>query len=161
MSYAAVPLYKMFCAATGWDGTPGTTTMEDALKMVPVEGARPINVNFSASTSDTLSWRFRPAQRKISVLPGETALAFYTAENTSDGPITGVASYNVTPLKAGLYLRKVQCFCFDYQRLKPGEEVDMPVFLFIDPEILEDEAMRGVTDITLGYTFFKAEDREQ
>jgi len=124
--------------------------------MVPVQGAHPITVRFSASTSDTLQWKFKPQQREVQVVPGETALAFYTAHNKTDEPIVGVATYNITPLKAGLYFNKIQCFCFDQQRLRPKEEVDMPVFFYIDPEFVNDPQMANVHDIVLSYTFFKA-----
>ena len=156
VAYASVPLYKIFCAATGFGGTPIITTMEKARDMVPLKDARPIRVKFEASTSDTLDWKFRPAQRSLTLVPGETALAFYTATNPTDEAITGVATYNVVPLQAGVYLHKVQCFCFDQQRLKPNEQVDMPILFFIDPEIVNDESMRGLSELTLSYTFFKA-----
>lgn len=89
------------------------------------------------------------------MVPGETALAFYTAYNPTDKPITGVSTYNVLPMRAGLYFSKIQCFCFEEQRLKPHEEIDMPVFFFVDPAILDDPAMENVRDITLSYTFFR------
>ena len=92
---------------------------------------------------------------KMKVIPGETALAFYTAKNNSDKAIIGVATYNVIPSKAALYFNKIQCFCFEEQRLEPGEEVDMPVFFFIDPEMLNDPSLCNVNNIILSYTFFK------
>mmetsp|Transcript_6004 Transcript_6004/g.7566 ORF Transcript_6004/g.7566 Transcript_6004/m.7566 type:complete len:281 (-) Transcript_6004:33-875(-) len=156
VAYAAVPLYKMFCQATGFGGTTRQATMDQAKKMVPVKGAHPITVRFAASTSDTLQWKFQPQQREVKVVPGETALAFYTAYNKTDEPIVGVATYNITPLKAGVYFNKIQCFCFDQQRLRPKEEVDMPVFFYIDPEFAIDPQMANVRDIVLSYTFFKA-----
>lgn len=122
-----------------------------------VEG-RPITISFNADVSARVPWRFTPQQSKIVVLPGETVLAFYLAKNISDEAVTGIATYNVTPAKAAIYFNKVQCFCFDEQRLKPGEELDMPVFFFIDPEFADDEDMVDVKDIMLSYTFFKAED---
>lgn len=119
-------------------------------------GAKPITVRFAASTSDSLPWKFVPQQREVSVVPGETALAFYTAVNNSDEPVVGVATYNVTPAKAGAYFNKIQCFCFDQQRLRANEEVDMPVFFYIDPSFEDDPQMDPVKDIVLSYTFFKA-----
>lgn len=95
-------------------------------------------------------------QKEIKVVPGETALAFFTASNPTEKPITGVATYNVTPMKAGNYFHKIQCFCFDEQRLRPHEQVDMPVFFYIDPEFLNDPSMTDVTNICLSYTFFLA-----
>ena len=129
---------------------------ERAKQLTPVAGARPVTVRFTASTSDSLPWKFVPQQRAVRVVPGETALAFYTAENKSDEPVVGVATYNVTPAKAGAYFNKIQCFCFDQQRLRANEEVDMPVFFFIDPSFEDDPQMESVNDIVLSYTFFKA-----
>ena len=151
----AVPFYKMFCSMTGFGGTTQETTMEQARAMVPVKGAREIKITFTSTTSSSLAWKFYPQQKEIKVIPGETALAFYTAKNESDEPSVGVATYNVTPQKAGLYFHKIQCFCFDEQRLKSREEVDMPVFFYIDPSFLEDPSMLDVTQIVLSYMFFK------
>ena len=160
LAYAAVPLYKMFCQATGFGGTTVETTMEKANAMQPVVGAKKLTISFSGQTSSSLPWKFKPQQREMKVVPGETALAFFTASNPTDKPITGVATYNVTPNKAGNYFHKIQCFCFDEQRLRPHEEVDMPVFFYIDPAFLEDVSMTDVTNICLSYTFFKAKQQE-
>jgi cytochrome c oxidase assembly protein subunit 11 len=164
LSYASVPLYRVFCQVTGFGGTVRRaedgkddnflTDMED-VEIVP---DRPITVRFNADVSAHVPWRFTPSQSEVVVLPGEAVLAFYVAENMSSKPITGIATYNVAPAKAGLYFNKVQCFCFDEQRLKPGESLDMPVFFYLDPSLAEDEAMADVKEITLSYTFFRAED---
>lgn len=111
-------------------------------------------MTFSASVSDVLPWKFVPQQREVRVLPGETALAFYTATNTSDRDIIGVATYSVTPAQVAPYFSKIQCFCFEEQRLNAGETVDMPVFFYLDPDYLHDLNMRGVETVTLSYTFF-------
>jgi len=105
-----------------------------------------------------MPWSFTPQQKFVKVVPGETALAFYTAHNPTDRPITGVSTYNVNPARAGLYFHKIQCFCFEEQRLKPHEEIDMPVFFYVDPSILADPAMAGVRTISLAYTFFRTGD---
>ena len=160
MSYAAVPLYKAFCRATGFGGTTREVTVEQAKAVKPVRDARVLKVSFAASTSSSLPWTFRPQQREVKLVPGETALAFYTARNDSAKPVTGVATYNVTPLKAGVYFHKVQCFCFDEQRLRSKEEVDMPVLFYVAPEFAEDPAMNDVTNICLSYTFFRAKGRQ-
>lgn len=164
LSYASVPLYRMFCQVTGFGGTVQTTQMDDDNGILTeideaniVEG-RPIRIRFNADVSAHVPWRFSPLQSEIVVLPGETALAFYVAKNLSDSPITGIATYNITPAKAAIYFNKVQCFCFDEQRLKPGEGLDMPVFFYIDPEFAHDSNMDDVKDIVLSYTFFRAED---
>lgn len=103
-----------------------------------------------------LPWKFVPQQREVRVLPGETALAFYTATNKSDEDIIGVATYSVTPGQVAPYFSKIQCFCFEEQRLNAGETVDMPVFFYIDPEFVTDINMKGIETVTLSYTFFKA-----
>ena len=167
----------MFCAATGFAGTPKVGTGRfDAKRLVPVEDAVRIKVHFNADRSEQLPWTFKPQQKYVSVLPGETSLAFYTAKNTSNKDIIGIATYNVTPdrvsnssfmlstpmviinfpfYKVAPYFSKVECFCFEEQRLLAGEEVDMPLLFFIDKDILEDPSCRGIEDVVLSYTFFR------
>lgn len=159
ISYASVPLYKVFCQMTGFGGT--TQRVEESREaMEPVEG-RPLKVYFTAGVHSAMPWKFIPTQKEVRIVPGETALAFYTVKNTADYAITGVATYNVYPPKAGLYFSKIQCFCFEEQRLGPNEEIDMPVFFFIDPEFCSDPAMASVQNITLSYTFFKTGDERK
>lgn len=160
-SYAAVPLYKIFCQMTGFGGTTRRSDILAAEKLTPREDAHPIRVTFDGGVSGMMPWSFRPQQRELVLVPGETALAFYTAKNMTDKPITGVATYNVYPPQSGVYFNKIQCFCFEEQRLKPHEEIDMPVFFFIDPEIVDDPSMTGVHNITLSYTFFKTDDVDE
>ncbi|CAN6653180.1 cytochrome c oxidase assembly protein Cox11p, mitochondrial [Trichomonascus vanleenenianus] len=158
LAYAAVPLYRVMCQRTGYGGQPITdTTKFTPERLVPIDRKRRIKVSFSSETSGILPWRFKPQQREVSVLPGETALAFYKAYNTSDKDIIGMATYSVIPEKAAPYFSKIQCFCFEEQMLRAGEEVDMPVFFFIDPDFAADPAMANVDDIILHYTFFKAQ----
>ncbi|KAK7690906.1 hypothetical protein QCA50_006009 [Cerrena zonata] len=157
VTYAAVPLYRMFCAATGFAGTPKVGMGKfEAERLVPVEGAKRIKVHFNADTSDALPWSFTPQQRIVSVLPGETSLAFYKAKNDSTQDIIGIATYNVTPDRIAPYFAKVECFCFEEQKLLAGEEVDMPLLFFIDKDVLDDPACRNLDDVVLSYTFFKA-----
>lgn len=111
-------------------------------------------MTFNASVSDVLPWKFVPQQREVRVLPGETALAFYTATNKSDQDIIGVATYSVTPAQVAPYFSKIQCFCFEEQRLNAGETVDMPVFFYLDPDLMTDLNMKGIETVTLSYTFF-------
>ncbi|KAJ4307107.1 Cytochrome c oxidase assembly protein cox11, mitochondrial [Collariella sp. IMI 366227] len=160
-SYGSVPMYKMICQTTGWGGQPvrahGTYSDSDpdlTTKLEPVTDAKRIRVTFSASVSDVLPWKFTPQQREVRVLPGETALAFYTATNLSSKDIIGVATYSVTPAQTAPYFSKIQCFCFEEQRLQAGETVDMPVFFYLDPDLLKDLNMKGVETVTLNYTFF-------
>jgi len=160
-AYASVPLYKVFCQATGFGGTTQRVEAHTVRDMSPAEEGRVLKITFTADVNDTLEWKFKPQQNSVKVIPGETALAFYKATNPSKSAITGVATYNVFPPKAGLYFNKIQCFCFEEQRLRAGEEIDMPVFFFIDKDILEDSAMDHVNNITLSYTFFKTGQDEE
>ena len=165
LTYAAVPLYRMFCQATGFGGTVKEgKSVEEKLRRREEEhddtleqaaAACQLTITFNADVSDGLPWRFQPTQRSVKVHPGQRTLAFYTAHNTSDHAITGVSTYNVAPQQAGAYFNKVQCFCFEEQRLRAGEKVDMPVFFYIDPEFAVDPRMQGIENITLSYTFFK------
>ena len=116
--------------------------------------SRRLRITFNGSVSDVMPWKFTPQQREVRVLPGETALAFYTATNKSTEDIIGVATYSVTPAQVAPYFSKIQCFCFEEQRLNAGETVDMPVFFFIDPDFVNDPTMTKIDTITLSYTFF-------
>ncbi|KAJ7317901.1 hypothetical protein JRQ81_004063 [Phrynocephalus forsythii] len=157
LSYASVPLYRLFCQVSGFGGTTQEASSEKIEKMVPIKD-RVIKVTFNADVHATLNWNFRPQQTEIYVVPGETALAFYKAKNPTDKPIIGVSTYNVVPFEAGQYFNKIQCFCFEEQRLNPHEEVDMPVFFYIDPEIDENPNLLNVNLITLSYTFYEAKE---
>lgn len=110
---------------------------------------RVLSIKFNADLSASLMWNFKPQQYEIKVAPGETALAFYTAKNPTDRPVIGISTYNVIPFEAGQYFNKIQCFCFEEQLLSPHEEVDMPVFFYIDPEFADDPKMELVDEITL------------
>ena len=152
LAYASVPLYRVFCQVTGFAGTPRTENV--ALPATVSEGT--ITVRFDANVNSALPWRFRPAQKEITLRLGESGLAHYTAENLSDAPLVGTATFNVTPHKAAQYFAKVQCFCFTEQRLEPGQEASLPVSFYVDPAILEDPNARDVGTVTLSYTFFPA-----
>jgi cytochrome c oxidase assembly protein subunit 11 len=151
LSFASVPLYRLFCQVTGYGGTT------QVAETVPAAAAeRVIKVRFNADTVPGLPWYFKPVQREIALKVGESGLAFYRARNLSGVAVTGTSTFNVTPLKAGRYFNKVQCFCFTEQRLEPGQELDMAVSFFVDPEILSDRNLDEVKTITLSYTFFRA-----
>ena len=151
LSYAAVPLYRIYCQATGYAGTT-----QRAAKPSETVLDRTLTVRFDANVSPDLPWRFEPLQRKLDMKIGENTLAFYRATNTSDHPITGMAVFNVAPEAAGSHFNKVQCFCFTEQRLEAGEAVDMPVSFFVAPAILSDHGDDNLTEITLSYTFYPA-----
>jgi cytochrome c oxidase assembly protein subunit 11 len=151
LTAAAVPLYRLFCQATGYGGTT-----QRAPSAPGAASDIRITVRFNADTSTDLGWEFRPLQRSVKVRPGEETIVAFHAVNRTSQPVVGSATFNVTPLKVGPYFDKVQCFCFTEQRLAPGEAVDMPVSFFVDPRILEDPATSEVRTITLSYTMFRA-----
>ena len=151
-SYAAVPLYEIFCQVTGYGGT--TQTAEVAPETVL---DRKMTIRFNADVDRKLPWEFAVVQRKVEVRVGENTLAFYRARNVSDRAVVGTATFNVTPLKAGQYFNKIDCFCFTEQRLEPGGEIDMPVSFFVDPAIADDPNLNDVREITLSYTFFQTD----
>ena len=138
LGYAAVPLYRLFCQVTGFGGTT-------------------ISVRFDANTARDVPWEFRPLQVTDTVAIGQRDMAVFVAKNNSDVPVTGTATFNVTPEQTGAYFNKIQCFCFTEQTLQPGQEVRMPVIYYVDPKILDDENARDVEQITLSYTFHKLE----
>lgn len=156
LSYASVPLYRLFCQVSGYGGTTKLETGTDKVEAMEPVKDHVIKVTFNADVHSTLNWNFRPQQTEIYVVPGETALAFYKAKNPTDKPVIGVSTYNVVPFEAGQYFNKIQCFCFEEQLLNPHEEVDMPVFFYIDPEIVENGRLVNCNLITLSYTFFEA-----
>jgi cytochrome c oxidase assembly protein subunit 11 len=208
-SYAAVPLYKVFCQTTGFGGTTqrvilnrndevvrvGTVQyqiqraidqlkywvglsdspsvrviethtadddVEQRLKTLrPVENAELVTIRFDSTVTDTLPWSFVPVNTDVRVVPGETALAFFRVTNHSDHPITGVAVYNVHPAAVGRYFSKIQCFCFEEQRLRARETVDMPVFFYLDPDMLKDPQTAYVKSVTLSYTFFPTDQEDE
>lgn len=152
LSYAAVPLYRLYCQVTGYQGTtqraakPSDTVLE-----------RTLTVRFDANVSPDLPWRFEPLQKKLDIKVGENTLAFYRATNTSNQPVTGMAIFNVAPEAVGLHFNKVQCFCFTEQRLEPGESKDMAVSFYVDPSFVEDEDTKEFSELTLSYTFYPAQ----
>jgi cytochrome c oxidase assembly protein subunit 11 len=151
VSFAAVPLYDLFCRVTGFNGTP---MIGQAAPARPGELA--VTVRFNANTQPNLPWRFEPAQPAVQLRVGEEGVGFYHARNLSDRPVTGISTYNVTPEVVGKYFHKTACFCFEEQTLTPGQEVDMPLAFWVDPRIAEDPNTRGIRTITVSYTFFRS-----
>ena len=152
LSFAAVPLYRIFCQATGYNGTPqradkGTDHVLD----------RTITIRFDGNVDPGLPWSFAPVQQTMDVKIGETALAFFKATNKADAPVTGRAIFNVSPEQAGLYFTKIQCFCFTKQTLAAGASAEMPVTFFVDPKIVEDGDTKNIAEITLSYTFYRSD----
>ena len=157
MGFAAVPLYRIFCQVTGFGGTTQRASAAEA-GGVQVATQR-ISVRFDGNVDARMPWRFGPEQVTQEMRMGERRIAYYTAENLTDKPITGVASFNVEPALAGLYFKKIQCFCFNQQTLAPRQKVRMPVIYFVDPAILKDPEAARTNQITLSYTFHVSADQ--
>jgi cytochrome c oxidase assembly protein subunit 11 len=153
----SVPLYRLFCAATGYNGT----TQRAEVAATEIVKDRTITVQFDANVAPGLDWEFRPEQRSVQVHPGETKVITYKAFNMSKHPVTGTATFNVTPSKAGLYFDKLQCFCFTAQHLEPGQSADLAVQFFVDPDIVKDRDADDVGTITLSYTMFRAKEDDE
>lgn len=151
MAFAAVPLYRAFCQLTGFGGT---TQIAAAAPDRVLD--RTIEVRFDANIAPDLPVEFAPKQRSETLRIGETGLAFYRVRNLSDRPVVARATYNVSPHVAGPYFAKLECFCFQDRTLAPGEEADLPVVFFVDPEITTDPDTREIGTLTLSYTFFRS-----
>jgi cytochrome c oxidase assembly protein subunit 11 len=153
LAYASVPLYRLFCQVTGFGGTP------QRVAVAPTEiSDRTVRVTFTADVAAGLGWKFQPLQRNLELKVGENKLAYYVAENLEARPVTGRATFNVSPEVFGPYFSKIECFCFTEQTLQPGQRIEMPVSFFIDPALLADPALKKMNDVTLSYTFFRAAD---
>jgi cytochrome c oxidase assembly protein subunit 11 len=150
LAFASVPLYRLFCQVTGFGGTTQMAVGSEA----PGATGKMISVRFDANVSSALPWRFEPVDTSRRVAVGARNIANYTARNLSDRAVTGTATFNVTPVQAGQYFTKIQCFCFTEQRLEPGQEISMPVVFFVDPKIMEDPQASRISEITLSYTFY-------
>ena len=153
MSFAAIPLYRLFCAATGYGGTPSI-----GLAAAPGSSGQTIRVRFNADTSPGLPWTFAPDQLEAKLKLGDEQVAFYHAANRSAEAVTGMALYNVTPEKVGKYFHKTACFCFNKQTLAANQSMEFPVSFWVDPAIRDDPNTGDVRVITLSYTFFRSLD---
>jgi cytochrome c oxidase assembly protein subunit 11 len=154
LAFASVPLYRVFCQATGFGGT----TMK--AEAAPGAVAGQIGVRFDANISPALPWKFEPEQETVRIHPGARTTIYYDATNYTARNTTGQAIFNVTPEAAGKYFSKIECFCFTEQTLKPGQSVRMPVVFYVDPKLRDDPATRDIDEITLSYTFYPVENPE-
>lgn len=149
LSFASVPLYRVFCQVTGYGGVP-----QRAEKAPGEVLDRTVTIRFDGNVDRSLPWTFAPVQQTMDVKIGETALAFFKATNNSSVPVSGRAIFNVSPELAGRYFTKIECFCFKQQTLAAGQTVDMPVTFFVDPKFVDDEDTKDISEITLSYTFY-------
>lgn len=154
LGFASVPLYRIFCERTGFGGT---TQRADADVQVQAATGHNMSIRFDSNVTPGMPWQFRPEHPTATVTIGARNMAIFIAKNMSDKPVTGTASFNVTPTQAGAYFTKIQCFCFSQQTLQPGQQVRMPVIYFVDPKILQDPDNKDTQQITLSYTFYPVE----
>jgi cytochrome c oxidase assembly protein subunit 11 len=150
LAYASVPLYQLFCQITGYGGT---TQVADAPKGII---AREMAVSFDVNVANDLPWTVKAAPM-ITDKIGTVETVNYIATNNSDKPVSGMATFNVSPEKAGMYFNKIECFCFTQQTLQPGETVEMPIVFFVDPELADNRELSTIKEITLSYTFYASE----
>ena len=153
LSFAFVPLYTLICQITGLGGTPQVAEVNNSVVL-----DREITVRFDANVDRGLPWAFAPNERSVTLRLGEERMMSYTASNMSNTPVTGISTFNVTPIKAAQYFTKIECFCFIEQTLEPGQTVDMPVTFYVDPALVDDELANDVQTITLSYTFYRTLD---
>ena len=151
LTYASVPLYRIYCQLTGFDGTPRIATNNNT-----TVSERTIEVRFDSNVGPGLPWTFGPKERAVTVHLGENKLVYFRANNEFANATVGTATFNVTPEKAAPYFNKIQCFCFTRQELRGGQGADLGVTFFVDPAIATDPTTRDVQSITLSYTFYPA-----
>ena len=157
LSFAFIPFFRMLCETSNFGGVAQIAESLDRITTMERVEDRLIRVQFGADMPSSMQWKFKPLQDEIYVNPGETALAFFTAKNPTERPIVGISTYNLVPFQAAYYFNKIQCFCFDEQILNPGEEVDLPVFFFIDPDYVNDPTLERMDHLLLNYTFFESD----
>lgn len=155
LCYLSVPLYQLYCQTAGVGTIAPNRKGWFSSESQSATQSKQLSIYFQADTSSDLPWTFQPSLKHIKVYPGDSALTFYLAHNSSDEAISGISTYNVTPAKAGVHFNKIQCFCFEEQRLKARESLEMPVLFFIDSEFEKDPKMKDVDTITLSYTFYR------
>jgi cytochrome c oxidase assembly protein subunit 11 len=151
LAFAAVPLYRIFCQVTGYNGT-----VQEGGGAAPGAGRQVLTIRFNANVHPGLPWHFVPEAPSLSLHVGEAGLGFYRATNLAGTPVTGVATYNVTPDVVGKYFHKTACFCFEQQTLAGHQQADMPLAFWVDPKIAEDPNTSGIRTITIHYTFFRS-----
>lgn len=155
LGFASKPLYDTFCRITGYGGTPGQAEVNTSEVI-----DRMIEVSFDTNVSKELPWDFKPDVPSMTVQVGQSNLAYYKVTNRTDRPVTGIATFNVAPIKAAPYFIKTECFCFTEQTLEPGQTVDFPVIFYVDSLIAEEKRNDDVRQVTLSYTFFETKNQE-
>ena len=150
LSYASVPLYKLFCQVTGYGGTPKINSVNN----ISGTSSEKIIIRFDSNIEKDSGIYFKPSNTTTQVNLGENNLAFFLATNQTNKTLKTMSTFNVTPLQAGKYFNKIECFCFEEQFFSPGESIEMPVSYFIDPSIKNDKFISNLQELTLSYTMF-------
>ena len=154
LSFAAVPLYELFCRVTGFAGTTQNAKNKEIPKIIINQIYK---LRFDTNIGNQLEWNFFPEKNTLELKPGEVKNVKFYVENLSQAESAGVASYNASPSSFGKYLNKIGCFCFEKQPLKPGEKKEFVLSFFLDPKVVDDNKTKHISDVTLSYTFFSAE----
>jgi cytochrome c oxidase assembly protein subunit 11 len=150
-AFALVPIYDVLCEMTGLNGK--TKNSASVLAEAKVDNSRWVTVQFTTSVMPGLGWNFYPKQSSIKMHPGQIETVTFIAKNTTNQVVVGRAIPSITPGIAAANLKKIECFCFINQALKPGEEKEMPLRFFVSPKLPVD-----VSDMTLSYAFFPSVD---
>ena len=154
LSFAAVPLYELFCRVTGFGGTTQNASNKEIPKIVIDQDYK---MRFDTNTNGALGWKFNPEFNTLSLKPGEVRTVKFNVENLGSGPSSGTASFNVSPSPFGIYLNKIGCFCFEKQTLKAGESKEFVLTFFLDPKVVDDNKTKNIADVTLSFTFFSSD----
>ena len=154
LSFAAVPLYDLFCRVTGFGGTTQNAENKDIPKIVINQDYK---IRFDTNSNGALDWKFYPEKNTIDLKPGEVHTVKFFVENESDLPTSGSATFNVSPSPFGIYLNKIGCFCFEKQTLKPGQKRNFVLTFFLDPKVVDDNKTNNISDVTLSFTFFSSD----
>ncbi|CAD8205715.1 unnamed protein product [Paramecium pentaurelia] len=157
-AFGAVPFYRLWCEHFGLEGD--YDKKDYSMKGKKLDVFRKYHIEFGAETDPEANWEFLPVQQNVTVHAGETALVFYRAYNRNDQAVVGFATYQIFPEDAGLYFAKIQCFCFNQQLLNPKEELQLPIYFYLEPEINEDPLLKKCEDIKIMYKFYKAKNQE-
>ncbi|HEY5377925.1 MAG TPA: cytochrome c oxidase assembly protein [Pseudolabrys sp.] len=155
-SFAAIPLYNMFCRVTGFAGTTQVSRIAPTHEL-----GRELTVRFDSNVMPGLPWKFEPEVNSIKLRIGEVVTVHYKVINEAARTITAQASYNVSPTTTGAYFDKINCFCFTKQTMKPGETREMTVVFYVDPKIITDRDLDSLTTLTLSYTFYRLPDEDR
>ena len=154
LSFAAVPLYDLFCRVTGFGGTTQNASNKEIPKIIINQEYR---MRFDTNINSTLNWNFTSEKNTLDLKPGEVHTVKFYVENPNDQITSGSASFNVSPSPFGIYLNKIGCFCFEKQTLKAGEKREFILTFFLDPKVVDDNKTKNISDVTLSFTFFASD----